>query len=622
MSLTEKEEELTPTQQYILSKNWSYRLTSSDREIETDCPECGKERHLYVNVQEGAFHCKVCGFSGSKLHFLKLKVGDFDQSVMPIREATISRPATFPDIEACHQALIDDDVTMCYLLYHRKLSDEAIEKFKLGVKENFFPKLGKNCKALLIPYLKDGSPVYIKYRSLPPEEKAFDNVGSNIPMFNEEIITPDLESVIIVEGEIDALTCFSFGFTNVVAVPGANNKKASWIKMLDESNLKTIYLLYDNDKPGQDAAKEMAIRIGLDKVKNIVLPDFTYKDPAGVYQKGKDINEWFCQENDPLVRFEELVAAAKPFGVEGIQSMGEVIDELEQDAKGNRMIPPLDSPWPSVNTLIGGCEYGDVIGIVAQAKTGKSSFALQWLDYFARQKELQSLFFCLEMPRKRVLRKWISLVTNSIDEPGQYLTLGAIEQARGIIEQMKADLLLGYTRFKRVDEVFETIYQAKRRYGVQILCFDNLHMLTRDKTHRTEETDVLSKRFKQMAMEFNLLVLLIMQPTKPKEGQITDIYDARGAAALVQDVDVGVSLHRNKKAKMTENEFGTMGQFIIQDAFEPTTLIDFGATRYAPGGKTTLYFKGNISKFIEFDELEQKGPLSREPATDYSSQVY
>lgn len=772
-------------------------------------------------------------------------------------------------------------------------------------------------------------------------------------MFNEECVTSELDDLIVVEGELDVLACYSNGIDNVVGVPGATNKKAAWIKKLDSSNIKIIYTLYDSDKVGQDAAKEMAIRIGLDKVKNILLPAFTFKSINGVEYTGKDINDWFKQDQDkdPLGGFLKLVEAAKPFDVEGIQSLIEIIDELEEDAKGNRMIPPLDSPWSSVNQLIGGCEYGDVIGITAPSKVGKaqplwskiktfdgwkkmgdlqigdklasidglssevvgifpqgkqetfkftfsdgrethvtgdhlwyvetknhiklkkfvvstnqliqllktktnqkglyiplfsgnygekqtlpidpwllglllgdgnlcgntlsiyktdleietnvekiliplgcktsrmssgfriitedknhkqtvlvkhikdlglygtfsetkfipdiylegtrvqrlellqglmdtdgttekrgatylstsslklalqtqylvrslggisnikvkkpfftykgvkkegllnylvtikiknreqvftlkrkknrastvatkkinrltikkiesvgientqcikvshpsqlyitddfivthnSTLCLNWLDYYVRKKDIQSLFFCLEMPRKRLVRKWISYSTETVDQPGNYMSLEAIQKGRFIIQQMTSDLLFGFTRFKKAEEVFETIYQAKRRYGIKILCFDNLHMLTRDKNHRTEEIDNLSKNFKQLAMELNLLILLILQPTKSKEGQIVDIYDSRGAAALVQDLDVGLALHRNKKAKMTETQYAGMGQFLIEDAYEPQTLLDFGATRYAPGGKCTLFFKGNISKFIEFSEIDQK----------------
>lgn len=68
-------------------------------------------------------------------------------------------------------------------------------------------------------------------------------------------INDETESIILVEGEIDAVVCNAAGIQNVYSTGGTNGlTKPKIQKHLLKENLKEIIILYDNDIPGRKAA--------------------------------------------------------------------------------------------------------------------------------------------------------------------------------------------------------------------------------------------------------------------------------------------------------------------------------------------------------------------------------
>jgi len=591
--------ELPKSERYIQYKSWAYKLTADDTQIITDCPYCDKPEHLYIargGAKDGLFDCKVCGKTGN-LYQLQLDMGDRINGVISMQDAASStkKAEPLPNAEANHVAMMNDADALDYLVHERGLSLAVIEKQKLGLAH----RDGK--RWLSIPYFHKGNLVYAKYRTLPPEPREFANTsGREAPLYNEDALKSGMEDVIFTEGEIDAITLLSVGLENVVGIPGANMKKAIWITRLDELAPKKIYMLYDRDKVGQKSAREMALRIGLDKVYNIVLPEFQTFDG----KTGKDVNDWF-RAGHTLEEFDVLKKQARPFDVTGVSSVLDVLEEIESDLsqKGN-LEPTLTTPWPSVNSRLGGAEWGDLIGVIAEGKVGKTTMALNWVDFYSLS-GLSCLFYCLEMLPKRLARKWASYVTKTDDTPGKsQVTPATIQLAKTIALGREGDLLFGYNRVSKSDEVFDTIKQAVRRYGVKVVVFDNLQLLVRSIEHSAQETSVLTKRFKELAMELGILVILIIQPNRVREGEIVAARNAMGSSAIEKDVDAMIALHRNRVAKIKEDDF--KGFLDTDENFEPMLLVRVDLSRYSPGGVTTLWFDGAISEVRELTN-EEKG---------------
>jgi twinkle protein len=551
--------------------------------------------------KDGLWNCKVCSKEGN-YYQLKEQLGLTTQNTVSLQDAAMARtaPEAMLDFDRLHHSLMNKpecSAILDYLVHERKFSIEIIERLKLGA-----ARLGEDL-AFVIPYYDAaGVPVFYKMRTIPPAKKRFKGAsGRENPLFNEAVLKPGMDELLMVEGEADAIALMSAGYETVVGIPGAGQKKASWVDKIDRLAPKNIYLMYDNDKVGQDAAHEMAVRIGLDRVRNIVLPAFDVycgvdEHGADVYKPGKDINEWLAAGH-PIESLDQLKAEARPFDVQGVQSLIDVLDDLKSDLEEHGTEPKYSTPWPSFTKRIGGFEDGDVCGLMAEGKVGKTTMALDWVDWYA-ENGTPSMLFCGEMKAVRLVRKWVSYKLQIDDTPGRSeFKPEHVDQAMALVPNYKSDLLFGYSRSNKPDEVFSTIRQAVRRYGVKVVCYDNLQLMSRSMEHQTQEISRLTKEFKALAMELNIFIILIIQPNRVAEGQIVAARNAMGSSAIEKDVDYMVCLHRNRVGKISASEFN--GFMDTEENFEPHLLVRVDLSRFSPGGTCTLWMDGARSTVRE-----------------------
>jgi KaiC/GvpD/RAD55 family RecA-like ATPase/5S rRNA maturation endonuclease (ribonuclease M5) len=586
---------------YVARKGWQCKQSGVDGLTVETCPFCGNGDWKFTicasgDEKDGLWRCFKCDEKGNFIS-LKSKLGDNnDLAIASVQSMAMSStaPPAIPPMEPLQKNLLENEHfsdVLDYLLSDRGFTQDVIEKMGLGAEEF----AGK--KWVVIPYFdKHGNLVYTKSRSVPPANKEFrSSAGREVPLYNNAVIHDEMDELIFVEGEADTLACLSNGIQSVVGVPGANVKKAEWIKKVDDAKPKKIYLLYDNDKVGQAAAEEMAKRLGIEKCCNILLPKFTTADG----KPGKDINEWF-HAGFTLTEFEALKTGARKFDVAGVKPTTEVLLEIIDDIE-NRGTQRWDvgTPWAELNKKVGGFSWGDVVGIIAEGKVGKTTMALNLADYWASEGD-NNLFICKEMPQKNLVRKWVCAKMGVDDDK---LTKDDVKAALEVAKTMPGDLLFGFTKTGKVEEEFELIRQAVRRYGVKMVVFDNLQFLVRSIEHSAQETSRVSKMFKDLAMELGIIIVLIIQPNRVREGEIVAARNANGSSAIEKDVDVMIALHRNRKAKIRADEFD--GYMEADDNFDPQMLVRADLTRYAPGGVCTLMMDGAKSLVRSMDNSDR-----------------
>ena len=282
------------------------------------CPSCSPQRRKH-NLKEmvitrkddaWVYHCHHCGESGNvpfqkRTHYVERKL-----SVVPKPNITQS------SLEDAHYDF----------LLKRGISRETTDKMKLFAAEKWFQRLGRNAPAIGFPYYRNGSITSAKYRSI--EDKDFtQDAGGAHDFFGIDQVVPD-KPIVIVEGEIDALTCIECGIENVVSVPSgapmkvvdgkvtaSEDKKFSFVWNAHEILSKAPYIIIatDNDSPGQALAEELARRIGKHKCR---LTKFDRKD----------LNEVLLEDGQETVK--EIIDAAEPYPVEGLSSASKFFDRV------------------------------------------------------------------------------------------------------------------------------------------------------------------------------------------------------------------------------------------------------------------------------------------------------
>ena len=124
-------------------------------------------------------------------------------------------------------------------------------------------------------------------------------------------------SIIIVEGEIDALSYMEAGLDNVLSVPnGAKN-----FGYLDTSidlfdNVDKVYLSIDDDEAGQELQTELVRRLGSEKCHIITLPN------------AKDANEFLVAHSADALR--SRYDSAEPIPLDNVRTLNDVADQFAE----------------------------------------------------------------------------------------------------------------------------------------------------------------------------------------------------------------------------------------------------------------------------------------------------
>ena len=277
----------------------------------TICPKCShtrkKKNHkcLYVNLENGLFHCKHCDFRGS------LSSKPIQKDIMKNYELPKIKERTLPK-----QA-------MNWFVQERGISPFVINRNKIGYSNKYFPQAGKELGAIAFKYYRNDEVVSVKYRT---RDKLFTQEKNCEPILYGIDDVVHSNTCIICEGEMDKLSWDEAGFTNCVSVPNgappvtASNYTAQFEYLNNCSeqlqHIDTFYLSLDTDAPGTKLKEELARRLGASKCMIIELPEDC-----------KDANDVLIKyDKDALKKsFDD----AKPYPIDGVFEIADIDTEID-----------------------------------------------------------------------------------------------------------------------------------------------------------------------------------------------------------------------------------------------------------------------------------------------------
>jgi twinkle protein len=327
------------------------------------CPFCADSRRksrlkemTLTRQSDGAvlYYCHHCDANGSVQPEFKL--------------AAVPQPKILenPLIEAHYE-----------YLKSRGISKETADKAKLFTETKWFARINRNSEAIGFPYFRGGQLVAVKYRAVPDKDFTQESGGAH-DFFLIDNIVPD-KPIVIVEGEIDALTLLEIGVENAISVPGgapvkvadgkvsaAEDKKFAFVWNAREVLEKAPYIILatDQDGPGQALAEELARRIGKEKCRVAKFDS-------------KDFNEILNQDSryDPSQDIKDILEAAQPYPISGLSDASVYRDRLE-DLYSKGTGQGFSTGYPSLDTIYT-VAPGQLTVVTGYPSSGKSNFVDQ-----------------------------------------------------------------------------------------------------------------------------------------------------------------------------------------------------------------------------------------------------
>jgi len=171
-------------------------------------------------------------------------------------------------------------------LSSRQLSVEEANIFHLGVVDDPLPGHEAYKGRISIPYITPSGVVDIRFRSISNEDpKYMGLVGAKTTMFNTKACFVADKYICVTEGEFD---CIMMGVKTqhpTIGIPGANNWKPHYAKILDDFEI--VIVLADGDAAGLEFGKKISRELG--NVNIISMPE------------GEDVNSMMVKRGSEWV---------------------------------------------------------------------------------------------------------------------------------------------------------------------------------------------------------------------------------------------------------------------------------------------------------------------------------
>lgn len=422
---------------------------------------------------------------------------------------------------------------------------------------------------------KDGEIVAQKIRL---KDKTFKFLGDtkSVGLFGEHLFSSSAETLVITEGEIDALSMATL-LTKfpVVSVPtGAAGAKKAIQKSLEfVEGFKKVVIMFDNDTAGREAAVEVAQLLTPSKAHIATLP---LKDANEMLVAGKQ---------------KELVSAffeAKPYRPDGIVAGHDLWDLVHTD-DDKKAIP---YPFQALNTKTRGLRRGELVTITAGSGVGKSQVCREIAYHLINQGETIG-YIALE---ENVKRTALGLMGLALDRP-LHISKEGISDAD---LRTAFDLTVGngnvylYDHFGslQTDNLINRVRFLARGCGVSWVILDHLSIVVSgvDDGDERKAIDVIMTKLRSLCEESGIGLILVSHLRRPagdkgwEDGVQVTLNSLRGSASIAQLSDICFSVERNQQGE--NPNVSTLR--VLKNRFTGET----GVAGY-------LYFDGETGRMIE-----------------------
>lgn len=316
-----------------------------------------------------------------------------------------------------------------------------------------------------------------------------------------------------------------------------------------------------------------------------------------MFQKGiqdlgtdKDIFDIFNKFNSDLEKLFEMKE-------NNIFNMYDVItqrlEEISELKKGH--IIGLDTGISSINQNIGGWQDSDLIILAAKTSMGKTAISLFFAKYPAIIDDKHVLYFSLEMSKKQIADRLISLQTgiNSKRLKTNDLTDSdwrSIDNNIPIFENKN---------FTIIDEGGLTIEEIKnisiiehKKKAIDFIVVDYLQLIGKSTNGTTnDQVSHISSGLKNIAKKINcpLMALSQLKRIQKEKPQLSDLRDS---GAIEQDADMVIFVHRyDYENRVCEPEQKNLIE------------LNFAKNRNGELGVVGIYRADDWSKFYQSSEM-------------------
>jgi twinkle protein len=509
-----------------------------------------KSGSFTVSKQKNIYKCFGCGETGDSIEFLiKFKKIKFIEALQELADYYhIEMKTDSPDVKKVYvkPKPRQDNLSPEAIKFFEKrgILQQTLSDLKVTGCYTWMPVTENNTDTICFNYYKDGELTNIKYRAALSKNFKLEK-DAELIFYNLDCLK-NTDTVVIVEGEIDALTVYQCGYKNVLSVPnGAQpNGKLEYMDNCFEQlrHVKKAILFVDNDTPGKQLQKELVVRLGAERCHLVNYPIDT-----------KDANDIFTKLGKQQVI--ECIKNATEYPLEGIISAEEICIDIDDfyfngypDGTKAGIIDFDD------HLQFMGGQFTTVTGV---PRSGKSEFIDYIMAKLSKNHGWRHGVVSFEnqpssLHATKVMEKIVGKSFNFRFDPNHRITIAEKDKAKKFISEHyffinvnKADLTL--------DGILDKAKDLVTRKGIKCLLIDPWNYIEHKyEAYKMSETQYISDcltKIKAFCLINNIHIFLVAHPTKmPKVNgkfEVPNLYNISGSAHFFNKTDNGITVHRD-----------------------------------------------------------------------------
>lgn len=472
-----------------------------------ECPECGSQDNLAVYDDHEHCFSEGCGYHKNynsekgKQKIAKDKVEDRPLTSLPLK--------TMPALK------------------HRGIDSSTVNKYKVTVNTN----PDSDIEAIFPRFDAEGIHIANQVRKQDKQFRCEGNI-KGAGLFGQNLFQPGGKSITVTEGYYDTLAAFQLTgsrYPNVGVMSASSAKKEVVDNFEYLNSFEKIVFNFDNDDPGQKAAKEVAQLFSPGKV--VLLKLEKKKDANDYLMEGlakEYINEWF---RAPIYMPDGLQLGSDPA----------LLDEIIKH-KEPRSIP---YPWEGLNYKTYGIRTSELVLLTADTGVGKTSFMkeIEYLlltDENLRAENAGVGFLHLEEPKRKTALGLMSIHNSKpYHFPDVERTEEELREAYKAVLDTDRVVIWDHFGSNDIDVVLAKI-RHMAALGCRYIMVDHLSIIVSDQSgDERKQLDEISTKIKTLTMNLDIACFCVIHINR--QGQV------RGSAGPEQVANIVIRLERNKK---------------------------------------------------------------------------
>ncbi len=286
-------------------------------------------------------------------------------------------------------------------------------------------------------------------------------------------------------------------------------------------------------------------------------------------------------EGNTLVRASDLI--------------GSTFERMQRLFELKGAIDGVPTGFGDLDRLLSGMHGGELILMGARPSMGKTSIAMNIVQYAGIVAKKKVAVFSLEMPREQIMMRMLcseAQVSMQSVRQGSLKDEEWVKLAQAMVPISQSDIYLDDTSGLTPTQLRSRCRRMMMEHGLDFIMVDYLQLMGSDgrSENRQVEVAAISRALKGIAKELNVPLMACAQLSRANTqrgaaGRKPMLSDLRDSGSIEQDADVVMFLHREEYYEPTpENK--DMAEVII------------AKQRNGPLGTVPLGWRGEITRFF------------------------